>query len=131
MGIGDVLDDHTERMATQIVDAIFRVHTTFGPGLLESIYEQCLALELESRGLRVERQVLVPLFYNGKSIDPGLRLDLLVEGRIIIECKAVEKMNPVYFAQTKTYLKLANKRLAFLVNFNVNVIKDSIQRIIL
>lgn len=131
MGFGDVLDEQTERIATQIVDAIFKVHATFGPGLLETIYEQCLVLELEARGLKVQRQLLVPIVYLGKTIEPGLRLDLLVEDRIIVECKAVETMNPVYQSQTKTYLKLANKRLGILVNFNVPLIKDGLKRIIL
>ena len=131
MGFGDVLDGDHERIASQVVDAIFRVHATFGPGLLETIYEQCLALELESRNLQVERQLLVPITYLGRKIEPGLRLDLLVEGKVIVECKAVETMNPVYFSQTKTYLKLADKRLGILVNFNVPLIKDGLKRIIL
>jgi len=131
MGFGDVLDEETERIATEIVDAIFRVHNTLGPGLLESVYEQCLVLELESRGLRVRQQVYVPIVYLGKTIEPGLRLDLLVEEKIIVESKAVEVMHPVYGYQTKTYLKLSGKRLGILVNFNVPLIKDGIKRIIL
>jgi GxxExxY protein len=131
MGLGDVLDGETERVATEIVDAIFRVHTTLGPGLLESVYVQCLVLELEAKGLKVRREVEVPIVYLGKTIKPGLRLDLLVEDKIIIEAKAVETMHPVFHYKTKTYLKLAGKRLAFLVNFNVPLIKDGIKRIIL
>jgi GxxExxY protein len=131
MGIGDVLDPETERIATEIVDAIFKVYAALGPGLLESVYERCLVLELESRGLRVERQVMVPIIYRGVPIEPGLRLDLLVEGRIIIELKSVEKMIPLFASQTLTYLKLSKKRLGFLVNFNVTFIKEGIKRIIL
>jgi GxxExxY protein len=131
MGFGDVLDEDLERIASQVVDALFRVHATFGPGLLETIYEQCLSLELESRGLKVQRQLLVPISYLGKTIEPGLRLDLLVEEKLIVECKAVETMNPVYLSQVKTYLKLANKRLGILVNFNVPLIKDGLKRVIL
>jgi GxxExxY protein len=131
MPFGDVLDDETERFAKIIVDAVFRVHMTLGPGLLECVYVQCLVLELESRGLKVEREVLVPIVYLGKTIEPGLRLDLLVEDRIVIEAKAVEIVHPVFKSQTKSYLKLAAKRLGILVNFNVPMIKDGIQRIIL
>ena len=128
--IGDVLSPEMERIATQIVDAAFRVHTELGPGLLESIYEECLAHELAKRGLRVERQVAVPVFYDGVRVNADLRLDLLVEGQVIIEVKAVEKLIPVFEAQLLTYLKLSGKRLGFLVNFNVPVIKNGIKRII-
>jgi len=131
MGFGDVLDEETERIAAQIVDAIFKVHSTLGPGLLESVYVQCLQLELESRNLRVEREVYVPIVYLGRTIEPGLRLDLLVEGKIVIESKAVETLHPVFHAQTKTYLRLSGKRLGILVNFNVPLIKDGMKRIIL
>jgi len=120
-----------ERAATEIVDAIFRVHTKLGPGLLESVYEQCLEYELKSRGLRVERQVLVPVVYDELVVKDGLRIDLLVEGQIIIEIKAVEKLNPVFEAQLLTYLKLSGRRLGFLVNFNVPVIRLGIKRMVL
>jgi GxxExxY protein len=125
------LDSETERIASIIVDSIFRVHTTLGPGLLESVYEDCLCLELEARGLRVQRQVNVPIIYLGKTVEPGLRLDLLVENSVIIETKSVEKMDPVFRAQMITYLKLSKKRLGFLVNFNVEYIKEGIKRVIL
>ena len=125
------LDSETERIASIIVDSIFRVHSTLGPGLLESVYEHCLCLELEARGLRVQRQVNVPIIYLGKTVEPGLRLDLLVENSVIIETKSVEKMHPVFRAQMITYLKLSKKRLGFLVNFNVEYIKEGIKRVIL
>ncbi|HUO10657.1 MAG TPA: GxxExxY protein [Phycisphaerae bacterium] len=131
MGFGDVLDDETERIAKEIVDAIFRVHSALGPGLLESICVQCLVLELEARGLRVQREVWLPIIYLGRKIEPGMRLDLLVEDRIVVEAKAVETLHPVFHATTKTYLKLSKKRLGILVNFNVPLIKDGIKRIIL
>jgi GxxExxY protein len=131
MGIGDVLDPETERLATEIVDACFRVHSTLGPGLLESVYVTCLVIELESRGIQAEREVEVPIIYLGKTVKPGLRLDLLVGGKIIVEAKAVENIHPVFKFKTRTYLKLAGKRLGFLVNFNVPLIKDGITRIIL
>ena len=131
MAIGDVLDPETERIATIIVDAIFKVHSYLGPGLLESVYERCLILELQARGLMVEQQVLVPIIYRETAIEPGLRLDLLVEGRVVIELKSVEKIVPIFESQTLTYLKLSKKRLGFLVNFNVVYIKEGIERIIL
>ena len=131
MPYGDVLDEETEAIATQIVDACYRVHATLGPGLLESVYVTCLVIELESRGLKVQREVPVPIVYLGRRVEPGLRLDLLVEGRVVVEAKAVEKMTQLFHTITKTYLKLSVKRLAFLVNFNVSLIKDGITRIIL
>ena len=131
MSFGDVLDAETERIATQFVDAIYRVHTTLGPGLLESVYVTCLVIELEFRGLRVQREVPVPILCQGRKVEPGLRVDLLVEERIIIEAKAVEKMTTLFHTITKTYLKLASKRPGFLVNFNVPLINDGIFRSIL
>jgi GxxExxY protein len=130
-GYGDVLDEETERVAREIVDAAFRVHSNLGPGLVESVYVQCLVLELEAKGLRVRREVKVPIVYMGHTIEPGLRLDLLVEERIIIEAKAVDVMNPVFKFKLKTYLTLSHMRLGFLINFNVPLIKDGISRIIL
>jgi GxxExxY protein len=120
-----------DRIATVVIDAAFKVHKTLGPGLLESVYETCLARELEIRGLAVERQVEVPIVYEGLKLDTGLRLDLLVEKRLIVEVKAVERMNPLFNAQLLTYLKLSHLRLGLLINFNVPVIKDGIKRIAL
>jgi GxxExxY protein len=119
-----------ERVATQIVDAAFKVHTELGPGLLESVYEKCLAHELTKRGLNVERQVRVPIVYDGVVLDEPLRLDLLVEESVIVEVKAVEKMHPVFRCQMLTYLKLSHKRLGFMINFNVPLIKNGIDRVI-
>src|SRR3954471_18318697 len=102
-----------ERARPQIVDAAFKVHTEFGAGLLESVYEKCLAHELMKRGLRVQRQVRVPIIYDGVELDEPLRLDLLVEDSVIVEVKAVEKMHPVFRFQMLTYLKLSGKRLGF------------------
>jgi GxxExxY protein len=120
-----------DRVATCIVDSAYRVHRTLGPGLLESVYETCLARELEIRGMAVERQVDVPVVYEGLKLDAGLRLDLLVDKRVIVEVKAVEKMIPVFDAQLLTYLKLTGLRLGLLINFNVPVIKDGIKRLAL
>ncbi|HMJ88779.1 MAG TPA: GxxExxY protein [Candidatus Acidoferrum sp.] len=114
-----------------VVDGAFRVHSQLGPGLLESVYETCLVHELHKRGLHVERQLALPVLYDGLKVDAGLRLDLLVEGEIVVELKAAEVHHPVYEAQLLTYLKLSSKRLGFLINFNVPKIRDGIKRMIL
>lgn len=121
----------TEKVAKEIVDSVFKVHKELGPGLLESVYETCLTHELSKRGLKVGRQVSLPVIYDGQKIDAGLRLDLLVEDRVVVELKSVEKMIPVYKAQVLTYLKLSHKRLGLMVNFNVSLIKDGIVRVVL
>ena len=109
------LPPETERIATQIVDAAFKVHSTLGPGLLESVYETCLVHELKSRGLRVQQQVAVPVLYDDLRLDSGLRLDLLVQDQVVVEPKAVEKSLPVFEAQLLTYLKLSQKTAWFMV----------------
>ena len=131
MSFQGALDPETERIATTVVDAAFKVHSTLGPGLLESVYETCLALELDSGGLLVRRQVMIPIVYSGRTIEPGLRLDMLVSDRIVIEPKAVKAVHRVHKAQMTTYLKLAGKHLGFLINFNVEYIKEGLRRVIL
>jgi len=131
MPYGETTDPQTERIATEIVDAAFKVHSELGAGLLECIYVACLVYELRKRGLQVETEVMVPVFYDGVRLDVGLRLDILVEGKVIIEAKSVEKIIPVHEAQVLTYLKLSQRRLGFLINFNTKLIKDGIQRMIL
>lgn len=121
----------TERAARVTVDAAIKVHRVLGPGLVEAVYEVCLAHELRRRGLSVETQVPFPVVYEDIRLDAGLRLDMLVEGRLIVELKAVEKMNPIFEAQLLTYLKLTGKRLGLLINFNVPLVKDGIRRIAL
>ena len=111
-------------MANQIVDAAYRVHTTPGPGLLESVYQAALAYELEKRGMRVVRQQAIPVVYEAVRIDTGFYADLVVDKQLIVEIKAVETVAPV------TYLKLADKRLGLLINFNVTLIKAGITRIV-
>jgi len=101
----------------QIRGAIWDVYNDLGPGLLESVYEEALCYELEQRGLKVERQKPVPIMYKGNVLKTDLRLDLMVEDKIIIELKSVEELKPVFYKQTKTYLKLMNKRIGLLVNF--------------
>lgn len=101
-----------------------------GPGLLESIYELCLLKEFEVRGVHAEHQVLIPLVYKGFELSKDFRIDILVEGEIILEIKAVEKLLPVHLAQMISYLKLAKKKLGFLVNFNTPLLKDGFRRVV-
>lgn len=116
-------------VARQVVDAAYHIHTTLGPGLLESVYEVVLAYELEKRGLRVKRQQAVPVVYGGIEIAVGFRADLVVEEQVIVEIKSVEAVAPVYQKQLLTHLRLTGKRLGLLINFNVALIKDGITRI--
>src|SRR5437588_8077191 len=102
---GESTSEEVERVAKIIVDAAFKVHTTLGPGLLESVYSICLTYELRKRGLVVEREVMLPILYDGVKLEAGLRIDLLVEGCVIVETKAVERFIPVFEAQLLTYLK--------------------------
>ena len=117
-------------IARQVVDSAFAVHTTLGPGLLESVYEQCLAFELASRNIGVERQVPVPVRYRGALIDAAFRMDIVVAGMVVVEVKAVEKMIPIHEAQLVTYLKLSGYPIGLLINFNVPLIKDGIRRMV-
>ena len=117
-------------VAQQIVDAAFRVHTTLGPGLLESVYEAALSYELEKRGLRITRQQGIPVVYEEVRIHAGFYADVVVEDLVIVEIKAVETGAPVHKKQLLTYLKLADKRLGLLINFNVILIKNGITRIV-
>ena len=119
-----------EIIANQIVDSAYQVHKEMGPGLLESVYECCLAKELKTRNFFVEEQVHIPLFYKGKELNKDFRIDLLVEENIIIEIKAVGGILPVHHAQIISYLKLAEKRIGFLINFNVDLIKHGIKRFV-
>jgi GxxExxY protein len=130
MPIGDLLSPEIERICTEVVDAGFKVHDRMQPGLLESVYEACLFYELTKRGLRVERQVPVPVFYDGVKLDVGFRIDLLVEDCVVIELKAVETMNPIFPLILKNYLRLADKRVGFLMNFNVPKFKDGLKRLV-
>jgi len=126
----DAISDEDERIAKQVVHASFMVHKTLGPGLLESVYEICLAHELRKVGLRVHRQEPVAIVYDNLRFEEGFRFDLLVEERVLCEIKAVQEVHPVYVAQLLTYLRLMDLRLGFLINFNVPLIKDGIQRIV-
>ena len=115
----------------QIRGAVWDVYNALGPGLLESVYEEALCYELEKRGLKVERQVEVPIAYKGNKLKTNLRLDMMVEDQVVIELKSVEALKPIFFKQTKTYLKLMNKHLGLLVNFGEYDMKDGIHRIVL
>lgn len=125
------ISDTVNSTAKEIVDAALKVHKALGPGLMESIYEACLTHELNLRGINVETQVPVPIVYEGLHLPSALRLDMLVQGQVIVELKAAETMNPVFEAQLLSYLKLADKRLGLLINFNVCQLKDGIKRLIL
>ena len=125
------VSEKEEHVASAIVAAAYKVHSTLGPGLLESIYEVCFCHELSKMGIPNRRQVVVPIVYDGIRFDEGLRLDVLVDDLIICELKAVETMNPVFTTVVLSQLKLTRKRLAFLINFNVPIVKRGIKRIVL
>jgi GxxExxY protein len=124
------LDPVTNKLSGQMVDAAFQVHRELGPGLIESVYEHCFAAELRHRGIAFVRQAPIQIIYRDVSLDAGLRLDFLVENVIVLELKAVEELHPVHSAQLLSYLRLANKPLGLLINFNVIRIRDGIERII-
>ena len=117
-------------ISRQIVDAAMKVHSELGPGLLESTYETCLLFELHRREMKADRQVELPVLYCGVRIDCGYRIDLLVEGLVIVEVKCIELLAPIHQAQLLTYLKLSDKRLGLLINFNVVHLKDGIKRLV-
>lgn len=113
-----------------IVDCSIRVHKELGPGLLESVYEVCLMKELIAQGLKVRRQVALPVYYKGENIGIDFKIDLLVEEEVIVELKAVENLLPIHEAQLITYLKLSEMHLGLLINFNVKLLKDGIKRMV-
>jgi len=114
----------------RIIAAALRVHTAIGPGVLESVYQTCLVHELKKAGLAVQSQVALPIVYDGLHLDSGYRIDLLVEDTVIIELKCVETLLPIHKAQLLTYLRLANKPLGLLLNFNVVHLREGIKRVI-
>jgi GxxExxY protein len=117
-------------LAKQIVNAAYRIHTTLGPGLLESVYETTLAHEIEKQGIKVLRQQPLPVIYETIRMEIGFRADLVISDKVIVEIKSVEAISPVHRKQLLTYLRLANKRLGLLINFNVELIKDGITRVV-
>lgn len=125
------IPDDLDFIGRKIVDSAFKVHTTLGPGLLEKVYEICFCYELQKRGLSFQRQLYIPIEYEGISFDEGLRLDVLVNEAVICELKAIEIVNPVWEAQLLSHLKLTNLRLGYLINFNVPLMKNGIRRYVL
>lgn len=117
-------------VAKQIVDVAFKIHTTFGPGLLESVYETIMGYELQKRGLSLRRQQAIPVIYEDVRMDLGFRADLIVESKVVVEIKSVEAIAPVHKKQLLTYLRLTDKRLGLLINFNVELIKNGISRVV-
>lgn len=118
-------------LSYKVIGCAYKVHTTLGPGLLESTYQTCLEFELLNEGLKVEREKALPVVYKGVKLEAGYRIDLLVEDKLIIEIKAVDAIIPIHEAQVMTYLKLSGKKLALLLNFNVIDMKKGINRVIL
>ena len=118
-------------ISSKVIGAAIAVHNELGPGLLESVYNACMAIELQSRGMRVASEVALPIMYRGQKIsENGLRIDLLVENTIVVELKSIEEILPVHKKQLFTYLRLANKPVGLLINFNNILLKDGIIRIV-
>ena len=120
-----------DTVGKKIVDSAYTVHKSLGPGLLEKVYEICFCHELQKRGLKYQRQLDIPIVYDGITFKEGLRLDVLVENKIICELKALELVNPVWEAQILSHLKITDNRLGFLINFNVPLMKNGIRRFVI
>lgn len=120
-----------KELTGKIVDCAVTVHKLMGPGLLESAYEECLYFELQNQGIKISKQLPMPLIYKDRKLDIGYRIDLLVEDKVVIEVKSVDLLNPIHTAQLMTYLKLSGCRIGLLINFNVIFLKEGIKRIIL
>lgn len=130
-----MLDAHSEAdrlnlLSHRVIGAALRVHRELGPELLESAYETCLTFELVDAGFKVERQVPVPLVYRGRRLDCGYRTDLIVESALIVEVKAIERLEPVHTAQVLSHLKLSGKKIALLINFHVKRLEDGVRRLV-
>lgn len=122
---------HIEKIFKTVLDCSFNIHSTLGPGLLESAYEECLFYEILQSGIKVEKQIPLPLIYKEVKLDTGYRVDLLVENKILVEIKSVESLADIHLAQILTYMKLSGCKLGLLVNFNVAHLKAGIKRVIL
>lgn len=120
--------DLLNEIGAEILDASVQVHKHMGPGLLESVYQACLAQELISRNMMIQEEVLIPLIYKGKQLHKTFKIDILVENQIILELKAIEAILPVHEAQIISYLKLADKKLGYLINFNTPLLKKGFKR---
>jgi len=121
---------NVEQVGKQVLDAAFHVHSVLGPGLLESVYEAALTVELRKRGLRVEVQKAIPVFYEGQQLDVGFRADLVVENLVLVELKSVEAVTPLFKKITNNYVRLVPLQLGFLINFNVPLLKEGITRVV-
>jgi len=125
------ISEELERIGKEIIDSAYRVHKELGPGLLESVYEECMIYDLRRKGLKVDEQVYVPIAFDGQILKRNkLRIDLLVEDEVIVENKSVVEMTPLFQSQLLTYLKLSKKRLGYLINYNVPLIKNGIKRFV-
>jgi GxxExxY protein len=124
------MQEELNRLTELVIGAGIRVHRELGPGLLESAYEACLEFELKSLGLQVERQKALPVRYRDVVVECGYRIDLLVEGKVIVEWKSIEKLAPIHDAQLLSYLKLSGCHVGLLMNFNVRALRDGIKRIV-
>ena len=124
------LPQEVQAVATAVGDSAFKVHQSLGPGLLESVYQACLAVELSKRGTSYETEVAIPVIYEGIDTGTTLRLDMLVEKLLIVEIKAIDQLLPIHRGQLLTYLKLTDLRLGLLINFNVTLLKDGVKRVI-
>jgi GxxExxY protein len=118
------------RLSNEIIGAAIEVHRNLGPGLLESAYESCLSWELRQCGFDVENQVPVPIRYKGITLDEGYRIDLLVEGKLVLELKSIDKVQPIHTAQVLTYLKMTGLKMALILNFNVLLMRSGIKRVV-
>jgi GxxExxY protein len=121
---------HENEISGIIIDCVFKIHKTLGPGLLESVYAAALAYELRKRGLRVVSEQAIPVIYEDVKLEVGFRADLIVENKIVVEVKSIEAIAPVHAKILLTYLRLTDKKLGLLINFNVNLIKDGIKRVV-
>ncbi len=127
----DMIRYQDEEINREVISSAIQIHKTLGPGLLESTYKTCLLLELQDRGLHCKQELLVPIVYKNHRIDCGFRIDLLVEEKIVVELKAIEQLLPVHEAQVLTYLRLFQKQVGLLINFNVVLLKRGIRRCVL
>lgn len=121
---------HENDIATNVIGLAIEVHRALGPGLLENAYEECLFFKIAESGLHVVKQQPMPLVYEGVKLECGYRIDLIVENKLVVEVKSVDAIHPIHLAQTLTYLRLGDFRLALLINFNVEILRDGIKRVI-
>ena len=127
----DLIEKQTENsISTTVIKRCIEIHQSFGPGLFETVYEEVLYHELIESGLSVKRQVAIPIIWKGRKMDHGFRADLIIENKVLVEIKSVEALNPVFFKQVLTYLRLSNLKLGLLINFNEDLIKKGYKRIV-